>query len=103
MAATKDRGTCVLSIGYTIWLTKPAARCNGTNFKLADLRHADFTGADLTKATFEHAKVHGAILSRARLPDSPVGDVDVSAAGDGSSMQPASEWVAACRSRTLTP
>lgn len=68
--------------------------CVDTIFKFADLRGANLTKADLKKAKFEGAKVAGAILTGAEFGDNEDVPVDISEAGDGSSVVPVRVWLA---------
>jgi uncharacterized protein YjbI with pentapeptide repeats len=61
--------------------------CERTNFKLADLRRADFRGAKLKDAIFEGARVYGVTWPEAEIDTLPDAQVDVSKAGDGSSIE----------------
>jgi uncharacterized protein YjbI with pentapeptide repeats len=76
------------------------AKCEGANFKLADLRGADFTGADLQEANFEDVKVFGAKLDGALIGGNPDCSVDVSPKGDGSRTIGAADWLAGASGRT---
>jgi hypothetical protein len=87
------------------------ADCEEANFKLADVTGADLTRSNLSRATFEAVDLRGADLGEARLAgtrflrakvhgvsltgavaEDVEGEVDISPAGDGSTLVPAGSW-----------
>jgi Pentapeptide repeats (9 copies) len=69
------------------------AKCHKTNFKLADLRWADFSEAELKDVNFEGAKVFGMVVRGAKFDPVPTVQVDASELGNNTDMMKFSDWL----------